>query len=87
MQSIADNLKQFPLFEVQSNGPKHERAAVVAELYDFMGKYGTFKYWLGRTRRLSPSAIRDMIHDAEKGTNPQALFNWLLKKQLSTMKC
>jgi hypothetical protein len=43
-----------------------------------------FKYWLGRTRRLAPGAIFGLIKRAREGKNPPALFNWLLKNELST---
>lgn len=45
-----------------------------------------FKYWLGRTRRLSPGQIFGLMKRAGEGKNPQALFNWLLKQELSTSK-
>jgi len=38
------------------------------------------KYWLGRTRGRSDSWIRDTMKQARTGTNPPALFNYLLKK-------
>jgi hypothetical protein len=38
------------------------------------------KYWLGRTRHLTPSAIYGLIRKARDGNKPPALFNHLLKQ-------
>lgn len=38
-----------------------------------------FKYWLGRTRKLTPSGLHQMIGSAKEGRKPAALFNHLLK--------
>ena len=37
------------------------------------------KYWLGRTRKIQPPEIYNMMRQAKDGKNPQALFNYLLK--------
>jgi len=44
------------------------------------------KYWLGRTRKVPADEIYNMMRKAKDGKQPQALFNWLLKKKLDTMK-
>ena len=38
-----------------------------------------FKYWLGRTRKLTAQALHLMIGSAKEGRKPGALFNHLLK--------
>jgi hypothetical protein len=38
------------------------------------------KYWLGRTRKLTPDQLYRMMRQAKEGSNPPALFNYLLKK-------
>lgn len=40
-----------------------------------------FKYWLGRTRRLHPGDIYRLLRCAGEGSNPPALFNYLLRKE------
>ena len=37
------------------------------------------KYWLGRTKGITPEKILDLMKQAESGRNPQALLNWLIK--------
>ncbi len=63
----------------------HERQAIVQDVCDLMNDQ-RWTYWNGRTRRLSPAAIRDLIKEAQTGKNPQSFFNWLLKKELSNLK-
>lgn len=48
-----------------------------------------FKYWLGRTRHLTPAQLFRIMKQAKAGKNPQGLFEYLLKgskpkKELST---
>lgn len=38
-----------------------------------------FKYWLGRTRKLTSGQIHALIGSAKEGRKPAALFNYLLK--------
>lgn len=44
-----------------------------------------FKYWLGRTRRLTPPEIYRLVRAAKDGAKPPALFNFLLKKKLAEL--
>lgn len=62
--------------------PNSARADAVEQLCLFMGENpaGSMKYWLGRTRHLSPNDILDTIRQAKEGREPKKLFNWLLKQ-------
>jgi len=44
-----------------------------------------FRYWLGRTRRLTPPEIYRLVRAAKDGAKPPALFNYLLKKKLTEL--
>lgn len=62
-------------------GPNSPRAEQIEKLVKFMGETNArFKYWTGRTRKLSPEEIYLMMKKAGEGKNPQALFNYLLKQ-------
>lgn len=41
-----------------------------------------FKYWLGRTARLSPDRIYIFLKESRQKKNPPAYFNWLLNNHL-----
>ena len=81
--AVGDLLKdKIQLEAKQRGGVNSERADVIAQLIVFMGeKNDRFKYWLGRTRKLTPSRIYQLIRSAKDGNNPPALFNYLLKKE------
>lgn len=65
-------------------GPNSERADVVEQLCAFMGEdTKRMKYWLGRTRKLDPQRIYQLMGEAKQGDRPRALFNFLLKKELN----
>lgn len=62
--------------------PNSDRAEVVEQLCKFMDNdTKRFKYWLGRTKHLSPAEIYGKMKEAKGGKNPQALFNFILKKK------
>lgn len=85
MQHIGTQLKQVEKKGMPKNGINSERADVVAQLVLFMGHGNErFKYWLGRTRKLTPGEIFGMMKAAREGRRPRALFEFLLKKRLST---
>lgn len=58
--------------------PVQQKGETELEFYERIKK--RFKYWLGRTRHLNPYDIFAMLSQAKGGKNPQALFNYLLKK-------
>ena len=71
----------------KKKGPNHERAAVVEELVAFMGEQNDrMPYWLGRTRKLSPSRIYQLISKAKEGKKPRALFQHLLSAEIVKLK-
>lgn len=41
-----------------------------------------FKYWLGRTARISPDRIYIFIKESSRKKNPPAYFNWLLNNAM-----
>lgn len=58
-----------------------ERAEQVSLILEMTGEDNTrFKYWLGRTRHLSPQGIYLMLKEARNGREPVKLFQWLLNK-------
>lgn len=71
----------------ERRGPNSERAEVVEALCAFMrdGK-AKMKYWLGRTRKLAPAEIYELMRRAKDGNNPPALFNHLLRKRFAQDK-
>ncbi len=81
MKSLFDLLPKLP---EKKSGPNSERAEQIEGVMALMGedvKNGKrFKYWLGRTKKLSPATIYELRKQAETGSNPPALFNYLLKK-------
>lgn len=85
MQPLSEIFKQPTHDDVKKalKGPNSARAEQVAELMVFMGEdlrdSVRFKYWLGRTKRLSVDEIYHLRRKAHEGKNPQALFNHLLK--------
>lgn len=77
-------------------GINSQRADVISKVVTFMGEHiptkgeseealkkriaKRFKYWLGRTRKISPGEIYRLMSTAKaEGKNPQALFNHLIK--------
>lgn len=80
MEKIGKILSDKP-GQRKQRGPNSARADAVERLCVFMGEdpNGSMKYWLGRTKNLSPSDIHDMMKQANDGKNPRALFNYLLK--------
>src|SRR4030042_3745468 len=88
--------KYDPTFQKKWSGPNSIRAERIEQLLSFMGEnrkleaekekeYAErlgrrFKYWLGRTKHLSPGGIFMFMKQAKDGRNPQSLFNYLLKK-------
>lgn len=86
MENISKHLKLPVKPTTDANS---ERADVIGQLMAFMGEDihngRRFKYWLGRTKRLSPGEIFGLMkRSREEGKKPRALFNWLLKSRLST---
>lgn len=87
MEQIGQKLKiTFEKNKKPQTEANSERANVIEQVIALMGEKDNrrFKYWLGRTRRLSPGDIFGLIKQAGEGKNPPALFNWLLKQKLST---
>ena len=84
MQPIKRLIKESEELFSKKKGANHERAEMIEQLVVFMGESvsdsSRFKYWLGRTRKLKPQEIYALMRKAREGKNPQALFNWLLKK-------
>jgi hypothetical protein len=73
----------FSKYSIKASVPNSPRAEQVQAILDLMGEdTARFKYWLGRTKHLSPDAIYRMLRQARDGDNPQALFNWLLRNVL-----
>lgn len=84
-----------PTFAKKWSCPNSPRAEQIERLLSLMGenrkldKEGEkeyaerlgrrFKYWLGRTRSLSPDEIFATMRQAKEGKNPGALFNHILK--------
>ena len=66
-------------------GINSQRSYAVEQLMIFMRedpKNNTrFKYWLGRTRKITPARIFENMSRSKGSKNPQALFNWFLKKE------
>lgn len=76
------HLLQNKQIEHTNKGPQHARAEAIEVLCDFMDDdpKESFKYWLGRTKRLKPHEIHAMIKKCKReGKNPQGLFVYLLK--------
>ena len=69
----------------KKRGANSERAEMIEQLCKFMND-NRFTYWLGRTKKLQPSKIYELMQKAKNGRTPQSLFNWLLKNELSKMK-
>lgn len=88
MEKIQCTLR-FERPQKKAGGANSQRAEVVGQLMRFMNEpedSKRFKYWLGRTRKLSASDIYIMMRKANDGKNPPALFNWLLKKNNDDIK-
>jgi len=66
--------------QTKINSPRAEQVQAVC---DFMND-NRFAYWLGRTKKLSPDSIYRLLKEAGTGRNPQAFFQFLLKKQTTT---
>lgn len=65
-----------------TGGINSERAEVVAQVVSLMREPNDqkrFRYWLGRTKKLPPNEIYQLVRLAKDGRNPAALFNHLLK--------
>lgn len=79
MKKISDFIK-VPLAATKKV-PNSARAEITEQVCTFMdGDNKRFKYWLGRTKEYTPSALYDIMKKAKEGKNPQALFNWNIKK-------
>jgi hypothetical protein len=60
---------------------------VVAKVIDFMGdNEHPFGYWCGRLRDIPVCEIYSFMSLSREGKNPQALFNWNLKKYKGRQK-
>lgn len=86
MKKIEDILGKTQIKkEKTTGGVNSRRSAIVEQLCVFMGddpKSKRMGYWLGRTKKIDPDRIYQLMRQAKEGKNPQALFNWLLKKEL-----
>lgn len=84
----------------KKRGPQSARAEMIDRVMEFMGegrqldddqevtnwRNMRFKFWLGRTRHLSPSDMYGMMREASEGKNPRALFNWLIKNNVKNKR-
>lgn len=63
-----------------------KRAYCIEQLMIFMGENPTdskrFGYWCGRTKKISPNRVLEMMSESKSGRNPKALFCWLLKREV-----
>lgn len=75
------SFKESPYKDVKKKrGATSPKAEIIEQLCKFMGEDNTrFAYWCGRTRKLTPSQIYELMQKAKNGNNKPALFNWLLK--------
>lgn len=80
MQSISISLDTFKYRRPLNS----KRAYAIEQLMLFMGENPTdskrFGYWCGRTKKIEPARIFEMISESKEGRNPQALFQWSLKR-------
>lgn len=83
MSSPFDFNAQLKINEtIKKRGASHERAEMIEQLCTFMGEDNKrFKYWIGRTKKLSPAQIYELMQKAKNGKNPKALFQWFLKQK------
>lgn len=85
MQKIGDLVKAPEKPAIPKNGGVNSPFNnAVDHVVQFMGEPKKFAYWCGRLRKLPPQEIFGLISRAKEGRNPKALFNFLLKKKLST---
>lgn len=65
-----------------------KRAYAIEQLMFFMGENPTdskrFGYWCGRTKKIEPEKLFEMMSESKEGNNPQALFQWKLKHVFPT---
>lgn len=74
---IKEALKNRKVSKIRS-----EREEQILAILDLMSEdTKRFRYWLGRTKHLSPNQIYLMLKQAKQGKEtPHILFQWLLKK-------
>ena len=100
MKTIKEILAEKVGIAPKKRAPNSELAEVIEALMVFMGEpakpavaagasktpYGRrFGYWLGKTRRLTPAQIYQLMRRAQDGKNPASLFNFLLKAELAKL--
>lgn len=62
--------------------PRQEQIQAVCDFMDDQ----RYSYWNGRLRKLSPDNIYLLLKSAKEGKNPRALFNYLLRGILESLK-
>ncbi len=84
MKNLKDLLPKAP---VEKKGPTSEHAEMIERVIAFMGETNArFPYWCGRCRDFSPSQLHGFLKQASAGKNPRLLFQWFIKKKISTPK-
>lgn len=80
MESISTNINKFKYRRPVNS----KRAYVIEQVILFMGEKDNsrFGYWCGRTKKVSPDRLFELMSESKQGKNPRALFQWKLKHEV-----